>query len=91
MSSLRQRYAQVANDPQYRITVLMKCKKINVMDHRPVDRAALKRQLHWATEVKTLASVRETANDGKIVFSRQSRTVLSTGTGYGRVGVRIGV
>lgn len=35
------------------------------MDNRPVDRAALKRQLRWATGVSTLTSVRETVNDGK--------------------------
>ncbi|CAN0113925.1 unnamed protein product, partial [Ectocarpus sp. 6 AP-2014] len=53
----------VASEPQYRITVLMACKKIRRLDHRPVDGAALKRQLHRATEAKALATLRETANE----------------------------
>ncbi|CAM9138346.1 unnamed protein product, partial [Ectocarpus sp. 4 AP-2014] len=53
----------VASEPQYRIAVLMACKKIRRLDHRPVDGAALKRQLHRATEAKALASLRETANE----------------------------
>ncbi|CAN0501424.1 unnamed protein product, partial [Ectocarpus sp. 12 AP-2014] len=53
----------VASESQYRITVLMACKKIRRLDHRPVDRAALKWQLHRATEAKALASLRETANE----------------------------
>ncbi|CAM9902509.1 unnamed protein product [Ectocarpus fasciculatus] len=41
----------------------MACKNIRRLDHRPVDGAALKRQLHRATEAKALASLRETANE----------------------------
>ncbi|CAM9447529.1 unnamed protein product, partial [Hapterophycus canaliculatus] len=53
----------VVQEPRYRITVLMKCKKILRLDHRPVDGAALRRQLDLATQTKALHSVRETAND----------------------------
>lgn len=58
----------MTEDPQYRITVLTKCKKIKRLDHRPVDAAALKRQLRCATEAKVLATVRETASEGKKCF-----------------------
>ncbi|CAM9841050.1 unnamed protein product [Scytosiphon promiscuus] len=53
----------VVKEPQYRITILTKCKRILRLDHRPVDGGALKRQLDLATQRKALDSVRETAND----------------------------
>eukprot|EP00903_Cladosiphon_okamuranus_P013190 g12302.t1 len=53
----------VAEDPQYRITILTKCKNIKRLDHRPVDAAALRRQLRCAIEAKVLATVREAASN----------------------------